>query len=841
MSDYVEVPQGEGLDPEEFKPIVVQRPKPEDLSQEDDREASKPVPKRKAEKILKEAKERFQACKEWESYTRRLNLDDLKFVEADSDNGYQWPNDILKARDADQRPSLTINKTRQHCLMIINDCKQNKPTVKIRAVGGGATYQSAQVLEGLIRHIEYQSNASTAYDTATEFQVKIGIGYWRVVTDYVSDDSFDQEIFIRRIRDPFSVYLDPDILEVDGSDARFAFIFEDIPKSEFDRLYPKWKNKISAHGAGLESTDNWVSDKHVRVAEYFRRVEREEELLSIVVPETGERTIVKASDLSPEIVAQIKSDPRTRTRTATKYDVEWYLIAGDEVLETKIWPGIYIPIVRVIGEETIIERRLDRKGHVRALKDPQRMYNYWSSSAVENVALQSKTPYIGAAEAIEGYETYYETANRVNHAFLPYNAYDDQGRKLDPPRRQEPVQMPQAYIQGLMVSNQEMMAVSGQYEATLGDKGDEKTGIAIQERQRTGHKATYHYIDNLATGIRFTGKILLDLIPKIYDTPRVLRILSEDGTESQIQIDPLQKQALVENGTPNPQQAAKQMVVQKILNPSIGRYEVQADVGPNYATRRQEAFNAFAQIISQRPELVQLIGDILLKAGDFPMADEAAERLKRMVPLQALGEAPPPEVLALQQQVENLKASLAISIQELANKTSEIKAQQEQKAIEAYKAETDRLSKLLSIINDPVALGEIIKPILAKLLVEMQNDNMQAVKNTARAFLDPPLVPPGVSQALGQQPPPLAQPLIDNLNNLEDGGQGIQDSSGVPSALGEPSGQNVQDLSQPLGSVNEYVPNIQPATFPQAIEGLREGKSMIPDPDNPGQFLQVGS
>lgn len=804
MSGYTMVSQGDGLDPEEFKPIAVQDSVPEDLSQEDDREATSTVGKRKGEKILKEAKDRFKACKEWESNARQLNLDDLKFVEADSDNGYQWPNDVRKSRDVDQRPSLTINKTRQHCLMIINDCKQNKPAVKIRAAGGGATFQAAQVLEGLVRHIEYQSNASTAYDTATEFQVKIGTGYWRVITDYVSEDSFDQEIFIRRIRDPFSVYIDPDILEADGSDARYAFIFEDMPKDEFDRMYPRWKDKIAGTGAGLETTDDWVDDKHVRVAEYFRRLEREEELLSIVDPTTGERTVVKASDLSPEIVAQVKNDPQTRTRMATTYDVEWYLIAGATVMETKIWPGIYIPIVRVIGEETVIERQMDRKGHVRALKDPQRMYNYWSSSAVENVALQSKTPYVGAAEAIEGYETYFESANRINHAYLPFNQYDDQGRKLDAPQRQQPVQMPQAYMQGLQIASQEMMAVSGQYESTLGDKGDEKTGIAIQERQRTGNRATYHYIDNLATGIRFTGKILLDLIPKIYDTPRVLRILSEDGTESQVQIDPAQKQALVEGEKPSPQQIAKQAAIQKVLNPAVGRYEVQADVGPNYATRRQEAFNAFTQIISQRPEMTMLIGDILMKAGDFPMADEAAERLKRMVPKQALGEGPDPETQELQQQVENLKQSLASTLQALADKSGEQKIDLEKVAIDVFKAETDRLKAFLDKI-DPTSIAQVVQQTIAEVLAGGT----------------------GVIQ----------QPVL--------AGQGAQLTDEMIQANAMGGGQaGGQDLSQPFGDPNAATPrDITKLPDSTPIADLRAsgrgGAHTLPDPENPGGFIKV--
>ncbi len=705
-------PQGAGLDPAQFLPIATPAPAaPADVSVRDTREETETVSKRRAEKILQEAKDRFKLCQDWEAVARQRGLDDLKFVEADAENGYQWPAEIRRARDVDKRPSLTINKARQHCLLVLNECRQNKPAVKIRATGGGATAASAQVFEGIVRHIEYQSNAANAYDTASEFQIKIGIGYWRVVTDYEAADSFNQEIFIRRVHDPFSVYLDPDIAEMDGSDARFAFVFEDIPVDAFERLHPDLKDDVGR--TALQASDDWTDSKYVRVAEYWRRVEKREELLSIADPATGQRISVLARDLTGALVTELKADPQTRTRTTTTDEVEWYLIAGSRVVEMKRWPGRYIPIVRVVGEETVIERTLDRKGHARALKDPQRIYNYWSSGAVENVALQSKTPYVGTAAAFEGYETYYQTANLVNHAFLPFNAYDDNGQKLDPPVRQAPVQLPEAYLHGLQISSREMMAVSGQYEAALGERGDERTGVALQERQRTGARATYHYVDNLATAIRFTGKILLDLIPKIYDTPRVLRILSEDGKESHIEIDPAQKAPLAEG---MPQQAAPMSptmspvakAATRIFNPAIGKYEVQAEVGPNFATRRQEAFAAFGQIIAQRPELVAVIGDLLLKGGDFPMADEAAERLRRMVPPMALGEGPPPEVAELQQQVENLKSSLTAALQALSDKADEQRLDADNVAVDAFKAETERLKAFLDAM-DPTALAVMVR------------------------------------------------------------------------------------------------------------------------------------
>lgn len=639
------------------------------------------------DRVIAEAQRRFKQCEVWESRARKLFLEDIKFSNADSDNGYQWPNEIRRNRDIDERPCLTINKTHQHNLQIINDAKQNKPRAKVNPVGNGATFEASQVYEGIFRHIEYISNATVAYDTATSFQVQGGIGYWRIVTDYLGNDNFDQEIFIRRVKDPLTVYLDPDINEVDGSDARFGFIFDDMPLDEFRAAYPEYKDM--AGDSAIGNTQGWVDKDHIRICEYYRREENKDQLISFTDPRTGQAALLRRKDIPDNIINGIIDLPSTRIREIKTWKVEWYLIIGDEVAEQRDWAGEYIPIVRVIGEETVINGELDRKGHTRALRDPQRMYNYWSSSAVEHVALQSKTPFIAAASAIENLEGYWETANTVNHSVLPYNAVDDDGNPIPAPERAQPPVMAMAYVQGMEIAQKEMQMVSGQYESTFGQKSNEASGVAIQERQRKGENATYHFIDNLAIAIRFTGKILIDLIPKIYDTPRILRIIGEDGEESHVQLDPKAAQAYQQH------QAKEQAEVAAIFNPNIGRYDIEADIGPAYATRRQEAFNAITQILSNAPTLLPVVGDLLFKAADFPMAGEIAERLERMVPAQAMGEGLPPAVLELQTQLKHMQGLLADMAQELGEERLRLKAKDSQKEIDLFEAVTKRMSVLL--------------------------------------------------------------------------------------------------------------------------------------------------
>lgn len=627
-------------------------------------------------KIIEQAQKRFKRCQDFEGVFRSLYLDDTRFANADSDNGWQWPQSIRNNRNTSQQPCLTINKTRQHNLQITNDAKENKPAITIHPTGGEATYETAEVMEGIVRHIEYISNAQVAYDTANESQVEGGIGYWRVVTDYIDDKNFDQEIFIRRIRDAMSVYLDPDITESDGSDARYGFVFTDLPKDKFKEQYPDFQD---AANLPLLPNNDWLTPDHIRIAEYYYIEQEKDKLVALPMPD-GSTTMELLSKLPPQIQDMVKKDKSIKKREVKIPALKWCKLAGHEIIDRRDQVGKYVPIVRVVGEERIIQGELDRKGHTRNLKDAQRMYNYWTSSAVEFVALQGKQPYLAPVAAINGFETYWATANTANHSYLPYNHMDGDGQQIPTPTRQQPPTMAQAYIQGMQVASEEMKMVSGQYDNSLGKAENETSGVAIMQRQRQGDKATYQFIDHLAIAIRFTGKILIDLIPKIYDTPRIIRILAEDGTEDQVQIDPNMPQPMVSSQ----QQDEK---IQRIFNPGMGTYDVTADVGPSYQTRRQEAFAAMSQMMSQNSNLMGVAGDLLFKAADFPMADDIAERLARTIPDNIKGDAPDPQIEELQGALQQAQMMAKGLVDQMASEA-------EQKDIDVYKAETDRMKAL---------------------------------------------------------------------------------------------------------------------------------------------------
>lgn len=720
------------------------------------------------DKIFAEAKRRYKAAKEWESPFRKLFVADLKFDAADPDNQWQWPENLMTSRNDADRPSLTINKTRQHNKQIINDGKQNTPSIKIRPVGNEATAASADIYNGIMRRIEYQSNAKSAYDTAYSFAVRAGIGYWRVQTEFIGDDTFDQDLFIRRIKNPLSVYLDPDINELDGSDARFGFVFEDCPRDEVLAKYPDLRDRLANDVIG---DDDWITKDNIRVAEYYRKVSIKDRLVLMTEPPTmpdgqenpraGQTSLVKASTVPKQILDLAIKAPDTKIREISRDVVEWFKIVGDQIVDEQSieaekkggpeagpYPIPYIPIVRVIGEETVIEGRLERKGHTRALKDPQRMFNYNASASVEFGALQSKTPYIAPVRAIEGQEDYWRTANRVNHDVLPYNDIDDQGKPIAPPQRQQPPTAAPAFLQGMQDADHQMMMVSGQYQSQTGEQENAKSGKAINARQRQGDNATYDYIDNLAAAVRFTGKICMAWAPYVYDTQRVFKILGEDGTEKEVKLDPTADKALIEK------RDARNKVVENIFNPKVGKYDVQSDVGPGYATKRQEAFNAFSQIAIANPDAMNTIGDYVFMTMDVPYSQEIAERYRRKIPPAILGEGPGPEVVDLQKQLENVKGILTNVVTELAEKDMELKGVRADKSVQSYKAGTERMTGIAKL-----GVGvEILAPVIA-----------QAVLDALQQQLPEPIEvqQPADMQTEGQDLPPLNDMAWDQRAQID--------------------------------------------------------------------------
>jgi hypothetical protein len=653
------------------------------------------------------------------SESREDELDDLRFMAGSPDNQWQWPADVLATRGAVQgqtinaRPCLTINKLPQHVRQVTNEQRQNRPTGKVIPADDKADIEVAQVFDGMVRHIEYISDADVAYDTACDNQVTYGEGYIRILTEYCREDSFDQDIKIGRVRNSFSVYMDPLIQDPCGADARFCFITEDIDKRDYERMFPKAApiSSLMANGVGDPSLSAWINQDTVRIAEYFY-YETKKQTLRLY---PGNISVWKDSPQDKQLLAMFGKP--LRERTADRKQVKWIKTNGYEVLEEQDWAGKWIPVVRVVGNEFEVDGQIYLSGLVRNAKDAQRMYNYWTSQEAEMLALAPKAPFIGYGGQFEGYEMQWKTANTNNWPYLEVNpdVTDGAGAPLPLPQRAAPPLPQTGLIQAKMGASDDIKSTTGQYDSSLGATSNERSGKAILAREKQGDTGTYHYVDNLSRAVRHVTRQLVDLIPKIYDTERVARIVGLDGEVGMVKINPQQPEPVKEIRDQNGG------VIEKIYNPSVGVYDVCVTTGPGYMTKRQEALDAMSMLLQSNPQLWTVAGDLFIKNMDWPGAQEMAKRFAKIIDPKVMdGEDQSPELAAAKQQLEALTQELnrmTDMIQHIQDgmEAQKIETDKFKAEIQAYDAETKRISAVQNSMT-PEQIQDIVMGTIAAAL-----------------------------------------------------------------------------------------------------------------------------
>ena len=661
--------------------------------------------------LISTMKSRFTMAVSAYSESREDELDDLRFQAGSPDNQWQWPADVLATRGSVQgqtinaRPCLTINKLPQHVRQVTNDQRQNRPSGKVIPADDKGDIEVAEIFEGVVRHIEYISDADVAYDTACENQVTYGEGYFRILTEYCDDNSFDQDLRIGRIRNSFSVYMDPTIQDPCGADAEWCFITEDLTKDEYERQFPDAMplSVMMQQGVGDQSTSQWLSENTVRIAEYFY-YEHTPTTLNLyanninALEGTPEDKQMKALGMKP-----------IKTRTADVKTVKWCKTNGFEMLESRDWAGKFIPVIRVVGNEFEVDGRLYVSGLVRNAKDAQRMYNYWVSQEAEMLALAPKAPFIGYGGQFEGYENQWKTANTTNWPYLEVNpdVTDGNGAVLPLPQRALPPMAQTGLIQAKMGASDDIKATTGQYDSSLGATSNERSGRAILAREKQGDTGTYHFVDNLSRAIRYGTRQLVDLIPKIYDTQRIARIIGIDGETGIAKIDPNQpepvRKVVDETG----------VVIEKIYNPSVGKYDVCVTTGPSYMTKRQESLDAMSQLLQGNPQLWAVAGDLFVKNMDWPGAQEMAKRFAKTIDPKLLSDDDKtPELQAAEQQIQAMAQELdqlhgmmenvskSIEVQDMERKDFEAQ-------IKAFDAETKRLAQVQANMS-PEQIQDIV-------------------------------------------------------------------------------------------------------------------------------------
>ena len=589
--------------------------------------------------IIKDALERYGESKEVTSENRRWHREDTRFAR-DAD---QWPDRVRKQREQESRPVLTINKMPAFIRQVVNEARQNRPSIAVHPVDNDADPDTATVIDGLIKSIERQSNADVAYDTAIDHAVTGGFGFFRIGIDYCHADSFDLECRIERVPNALMVHWDPSSTAFDASDWDFAFVSEFMSEDQFEAQYP---GKAPTSFMDTEDDKDQTLADQLRLVEYWRR---EQMTRKIVLLSNGR--VMREELLTEEVMAELAmaSVEPLREREAEYHKVTRQILSGTDVLSEEDWPGDTIPICPVWGDEVMVDGRRQFRSMIRDARDAQTMFNFWRSATTELVALAPRAPFIGPQGFTKGNEVQWETANTRSHATLEYAGQI-------PPQRQSFAGVPAGALQEALNASDDMKSIIGIYDSSLGARSNETSGRAIMARQREGDTSNFHFIDNLTRGIRYAGSVLVDIIPSVYSARQTIRIVGEGET---------QKVARLTQENPSEEQSMSGQ--ERLYNIGVGLYDVTVNAGPSYATQRQETREILIEMLRARPDLGAVVGDILMKSMDFPEAEKVAKRLSALLPpqiqkMEAEGENLPPEaaamVASLTQQIEAMQQEM---------------------------------------------------------------------------------------------------------------------------------------------------------------------------------------
>ena len=618
--------------------------------------------------IIRLARTRMDEAYSAEQPHRERAEDDLRNVIGD-----QWPDEERNEREADGRPCLTINILAQNVRQVTGQIRSLNPAIKVTAADSAANKDTAEVIEGMIRHIENKSDASSVYEAATESAAASSIGYWRIRADYAEGDTFDQELKIERVFNPFSVFLDPFAKDPTRKDARYGFVVAEVPKEEFEAQYPDATVSAITSDHKLPSFEQWMTSDSITVAEYFWIEEKEHEIALLPSGQVIRGPFPKGVELK-------------RKRMVKDPQVMWAKITGADVLEGPMeFPCRYIPIVAVTGEEWHLGEETYRSSVIRFAKDPQRMFNYAASTDAEVTAAQPKAPFMVSTKQIANLEDIWAEMGTKNRPYLVYNSDPDAGGM---PSRMQPPVASQALQLQMQMAAENIKRTTGIYDASLGARSNETSGRAILARKEESQNATSIYADNMVKAITHTGCILVDMIPRIYDTQRMVRILGEDGQEK---METINQMVMTANGP------------QTYNDMTVGRYDVNVSVGPSYSAKREETQQGLQSLLQAVPGAAQLIGDLYVSTMEWEHADRAAERLRKMLPPGVAEESDeemtPEQMQAKQMQMQQaqMEAQMQQEAQAIAKAKAEAEAAEAQGKARKANAEADTIEFDLAV------------------------------------------------------------------------------------------------------------------------------------------------
>jgi hypothetical protein len=583
---------------------------------------SKKVTSEKDKKTIATSLKRFELSKETEQPRRKLALEDLKFRA-----GEQWPEDVKAQREEDGRACITINVLPARERQILNNQRQNRPAIDVHPVDDKADKETAKVMKGMVRHIEVDSNADAAYDTATAAAVRTGgPGWFRVKKEYETPFTRNQVLKIDLIRNQFMVYCDPNAQKPDRSDMKFLHSFCDYKKDEYKQEFPDSELSSVADWSEIgDSPSEWLEKDGIRVVEYWYIDAKPD---TVYLLKDGSETLKSklGEDFDEETDERLARDEKGEllSRPTKIPVVKCCTHNAVEVLDEQEWEGRWIPFVPVLGDELDVDGKLILEGMVRHAKGAVQMGNVMASTQMDLIGMIPKSPRMVAEGQIpEEYRHMWETAHNKVWPFLVYKATDSEGHVLQPPIRDIAEPAVQAVSEARLLFNDDVKAVTGINDAQTGARSNETSGYGIRERKQQGELGNFHYVDNLTRAIRQLGKILVDLIPKIYDAPRVMRIIGEDGTP---------KTQLI-NGSKLADSDPRKAKLKHFYDLDLGTYDVTVSAGPSYQTKRLEAVATQLELLKViPPETGAMLLDLIASNMDLPGSELIVERLKKLLP-----------------------------------------------------------------------------------------------------------------------------------------------------------------------------------------------------------------
>ena len=644
---------------------------------------------------IDEAKKFLKLANDADTMNRQEALEDLKFV-----GGDQWPVELQNSRNLESRPVLTINKLDGYCRQVVNQIRQQRPRPKVHGMNSQADEKVAQVIQGVIRHIEANSNADNAYDTAADYAVRMGWGFIRVRTDYVSPESFDQEIYIDPVDNPFTVYYDINSVMPDGSDAERCLITTMMRKKDFEKMYPDAEvDSFTQRGTG-DSQSEWITKEDIRIAEWYYTVREKAKLYLL---SDGSATFADDKDF----FARLENAGITvvDTRDSYKKTIKWCKLTAIEVLEEGIWPGKYLPIIPVYGRHIVVGDKRKKFGMVRYAKDPQRMLNFWQTSLTESVAMAPKAKWLMAEGQDEGHENDWAQANIRSFPLLRYKQTDIEGKPAPVPARLQPEPPPQGIMNAAAVIDDDLKTMMGIFDPAQLQQGN-ISGKALNGQQQQMDLTNFDFYDNLTKSQCQVAKVILDLIPKIYDTQRVMRIIGDDGKPELVTLN-------------------ERTAVGEVMNDvTVGLYDVVMETGPGYNSKREAAVEAMMPLMA-KPEMFNIAGDLFFRNMDFPGADVIADRLAAANPMSQINEKSdvPPQV---QMQLAMAKKQVADMQEQMTAMQLMIKQRQDIEEVRQAHEDKRKLMDVTARAHNTETMAE----------VKVNDQNTRAVTSQNKTEID---------------------------------------------------------------------------------------------------------